>query len=246
MCSPQVFKGVVVKVGSGIGSNGYTFFTSTEHGDVYLHRKTLSKSGFKSDDLVPGCTAVIDIVVEATGKQYTGHIYEINCIPGNEVAQNQQTIRQSKSSRKKNTFAAGVSSQEGKVKVLKEGYGFIEKPGYEDMFFPNKYVREGLRPYLKEGVEVWFDVEACERGLLARITDITWTDSQVGCELVDSNAKQGLYVIRVTDPTGQNTLEVRNGPSRVKSKLVALVKTRDEAIHVMNKGVALRIVPSSA
>jgi len=241
MCSPKVFKDVVVKVKSSIGNEGYAFFTTKEYGDVFVHLKDLAVDGFSGNELVVGHQAVIDIVVEASGKQYTGRIHEINCRAGRPISQNISTIKQSPSSGKKSILQAGVSSQ-GKIKILNEGYGFIQKHDYRDLFFPLNCVSPGLGPFLKLGVDVCFDVEVCERGVMARVTDIVWMESQLKRELVDVNKEKSLYIHRVTNPLGQNRLEIRDGAPEDKSKLIAEPKTLAAARTQIENGRLLHLV----
>ena len=245
MSSYKMFKKEVVHVIKSIGSKGFSFFKSAKHGDVFFHVQNLADDGFELDDLVVGCSAVVDIEIFANGKQRTVKIHELNCRPGGpKVVKGRQQIRYLTPA-KKTTFSAGARSR-GQVKILHEGYGFIEKPGYEDMFFPMNCVLPNLTPFLKAGTEVRFEVEACDRGIMAYITEILWQESQITRSLVDANEKLSLYIIELNFPTGQCTLEVRDGPPGVNSKLIAQPATLADARKKIGKDVSLRLVTNLA
>jgi cold shock CspA family protein len=221
--SSIVEKFAVVTVKNFVGKKGYAFFTSPEHGDVFVLEKELEACGFKRVVMVPGYSAVIDII-DVEGRQRVGTIHEINCQPG-------QSERQSKPRKqKKLPFHIGVWST-GEIKVVQQGYGFIKKPGYVDLFFPLAKVPSNLVPHLAPGVSVEFVVEDCDRGVLARITNIIWDESQVIRNQVDCDKERQLRVEQVTYPTGQNRLEVRDE----KGELIAEPRTLVEARELIGK-----------
>ena len=242
MSSQQVFEKEIVCVQSVIGSRGYAFFRSVKYGSVFFHIADLTNNGFCEKDLVVGCSALIDIEVEASGKQHVGKIHEINFYAGQPVNQDQLITRQSKPSRKRPAFLVGAREQ-GRVKILKERFGFIEESGHMDLFFALSCVQINLIPFLKEGVDVCFEVEACERGIMARVTDIIWTESQITRELVDSNQKKGLYIHRVIYPTGKNILEIRDDvPGKESEHIIAKPATYAAARRRVAKAQFLHLV----
>jgi|GEM_PF-1454275 len=246
MSSHKVFEKEIVCVPNTIGSRGYAFFHSVKHGNVFFHIANLTYDGFCEKDLIVGCSALIDIEVEVSGKQHVGKIHEINFYSGQPVPQDQLSARQSKPSRKRPAFPVGARSQ-GKVKILKERFGFIEEANHMDLFFALSCVQTNLIPFLRDGIDVCFDVEVCERGVMARITDIIWTESQITRELVDSNHKKSLYIHRVIYPTGKNMLEIRDDvPGKESEHIIAKPATYAAARRKVAKAQFLHLVQSPA
>jgi cold shock CspA family protein len=162
---------VEVKIYRGVGSMGYTFFTSDVYGDVYISLEKLETNGFKASDLIVGSSALIDIMAEGAN-MWTAKVHKINDRTGRRARKIKKTRT------KEQALMPGVKAI-GTVKSLKESYGFIGLTGRADLFFAFKRVEIGLLRYLEKGVEVKFTVEKCERGVMARITDIVWKDSQI-------------------------------------------------------------------
>lgn len=235
---------VTVKVENKIGNLGFSFFTSAEHGDVFFHLKDLTKNWFCEDDLVLGCTAIIDIEIEASGKQRTKHIHELNHRAGRPLYDD-RPARPINPQGKKPAFSAGVSSR-GKMKLFKEGYGFIQDSDHKDLFFALKCVKPNLIPFLEVGIDVRFTVETCSRGVMARISSIVWSESQLTRALVDSNLKKSLYIYRVTDPTDKNWLEIRHEPLGKKSMFIAEPKTLAVARRQIEKSPFIHLVLNRA
>jgi cold shock CspA family protein len=210
------------------GNRGFSFFSHAEHGDVFFHAKDLEDNGFFPDDLVVDCSAVIDIEMKATGRRRTAKIHEINCRPGRLSNPETPKYKRSKPVQKKPTFAPGARAQ-GQIKVLKSGYGFLQESDHEDVFFALSCVAQSVVPCLEEGIDVEFEIESCQRGVMARITNIIWPKSRSIHRLIEVDAEHGLYIYRVTFPSGQKTVEVRDGPVVSDSQVVACPPTLTEA-----------------
>jgi cold shock CspA family protein len=227
--SSIIEKTASVEVKNNIGNKRFAFFTSEDHGDVFVHEKDLMASGFRADDMVVGHSAVIDIKFEG-GKKRTAKIHEINCRSGRENLPKHESVK--KNLVRKLPYYAGVSSV-GRVKVLKKGFGFITKAGHEDIFFPLSGISSNLVSHLKEEVEVKFSVEECNRGVLAQILDIVWDDSQLVRHQVDVNRDEGMHVFRVTNPAGISKLEIRRDSH--EGELLAEPVTLTEARRLIGK-----------
>ena len=232
-------------VKSGIGGKGFTFFTSEKHGDVFVHAKCLETNGFYPDDLVAGCTAVIDTEPGKAKNPRTTMIHEINCRLSRLDCQSRQARKRSRADRKKPRFEVGVRSK-GRVIILEQGYGFIRTPDCQDLFFPLACVERNLTPCLEEGVDVRFTTKSCERGVMAYVTHIIWPESGTINHLIQSDESRGLHTFRIMYPDGLAKLEITDSPLQGEGKLVAKPMTLTEARNWIENGVFLTFGRMSA
>jgi cold shock CspA family protein len=241
MGSYKILEKVNASVKNCVGKAGYGFFHSTKHGDVYFHTSVLTKNGFCEQDLVVGHLVLIDIVVLASGKQRVGKIHAINFYIGLPAHQNERIVRQAKPSHMKSAFLVGARAR-GRVKILKEGYGFIEEADHMNLFFALSCVPKKLIPFLIEGVEVQFDVAACERGIMGRVINVIWTELQLRFELVTSNERKNLHIYRRTDPAGKIQYDVRKYAKGEDFCVVAEVSTYPAARRHVAEAMFLHLV----
>jgi cold shock CspA family protein len=117
-------------------------------------------------------------------------------------------------------FPVGTRAR-GRVIDVIQSFGFIEAADHMNLFFALNCVPARLIPFLKGGVEVKFDVEACKRGVRGRVIDVIWTESQLRFELVTSNERKNLHIYRRSDPTGKIQYEVRKHAEGEKFCVIA-------------------------
>jgi len=254
MNSPTLLTDVIVTVKNSIGNQGYGFFTCPDDKEVIVRVSTLTANGFAPEDLRDGFTAVVDMEVLANGWYKIKKIHEINCRSGKPAPQSQQRVQVkakiANQSANKVPYSAGTNGM-GEVKALvmsgeEPRFGFI-KSEYADLFFHVSSVRAGLEQEISVGVIVHFDVRACPKGVEAYITDIHWPEEKLKRVVVYSNPKKSLFVHLVTNPTGRNTLEVRNGPPKSIGDLLHKPATRAEArILIGISKPDLKVVPRTA